>query len=88
LAVNLPVLEPHYRHPTVLQKDLSFHIIFALSRIIINRPINFDHQLLFGAIEIHDIRPNAVLTAELLTLQVTPPQVLPQDSLDPCLPSS
>ena len=45
LAVNLPVLEPHYRHPTVLQKDLSFHIIFALSRIIMNRPINFDDQL-------------------------------------------
>jgi len=60
------------------QEVLTFIVVFVAGGIVVHRAVQFDDYLLGGAVEIDDVRTDAVLSAKLATAKLAFPQHAPQ----------
>jgi hypothetical protein len=83
LLAQLPIPNPLHKNTLRAQELVTFAVLVLLVRKAVAKPIGFQHELRFGAVEIQIVLPQRMLPPELIAGKAAVSQQPPQRLLRP-----
>ena len=78
------ILKPEHGDAVRFEKGLASRIVLRAQYIVMNGTVYFNRKFLTRAVEVYNVRPDAVLAPELASAQLSFLQRIPQPGLRRC----
>lgn len=75
---NINCSKTNDANTVLLDEGISLLVVIYGCRLRVEVSVNFDRDLCFRAVEVNHVTPNAVLTSELQSMELSIPKVSPE----------